>query len=83
MGEIIGYMCANLQSANKALDKIGKHVKAQVRFNRTCVLYAAAATACIVLANKRIEKQEEKIKQLDKKVNELLPKQEAKIVRGE
>lgn len=88
MDEMISYMCCNLRTAENSIKKIGKILKSHTRFNRICVIFAIAAGVYATNTKKRINEHSEKIKKLEKRVDELAVPDEALekefgITRGE
>lgn len=71
MNDMISYLCYTAKNNEKALGTICKILKSQNKLNRTNAMFAVGATICLGLTMYQIDKQAQKIKKLETRLDEL------------
>lgn len=71
MNEMIGYIFGNLEYHNTNTKNIRKTLVRQSRINKQVAVFVWVTTAYLVLADLRERAQNEKIAQVNKKIEEL------------
>ena len=71
MNKMIGYIFHSLQSSEEAVKNIRKSLKRQSTFNHQIILFTYAITTYAIMAEIRNQKQNQRIEELSKEIEEL------------
>lgn len=77
MNEMLNYIFGSMRASEKTIKTINKTLKHQRRFNSGMIFAVAGTAACISAVKSRVEKLNDKIKKLEKRIDELAVPEEA------
>lgn len=78
MDEMLGYIFGSMKSSEKNIKAINKTLKTQRRFNGGMIFALVGTAVCISTVRDRVKEQNEKIKKLEKRIDELSASNETK-----
>lgn len=71
MGETMNYIFKRLQNTENALDNVYRVMRTQTKINKNTTLFAIAVVANLIIGEIEREKQEARIRKLEKEIEEL------------
>lgn len=84
MNEMFNYIFSNMKASEKNIKAITKTLKRQRRFNSGLIFVVTGTAITISVMSNHIKEQNDKIKKLEKRIDEMtISDEEKEFVRGE